>query len=225
MDRIKIIGGKRLEGTIPISGAKNAALPLMIASTADLGPADAQERAEPRRRQHPRAYPAQPRRRPFDRGQARRAQPAYGRDVSFHRPRHRRHHRALRDGLAHARELLGARSARRALRRGPRLDARRLRHRHAARRSALARHEGDGRGDRHRRRLRRRPCEERPARRPGRVPEGLGRGDPRRPARCQPRQGRDRDRERRARAGDRRRRTMPRPHGRDDRRHRHLAAA
>ena len=32
MDRIKIVGGARLEGTIPISGAKNAALPLMIAS-------------------------------------------------------------------------------------------------------------------------------------------------------------------------------------------------
>ncbi|HML91114.1 UDP-N-acetylglucosamine 1-carboxyvinyltransferase [Methyloceanibacter sp.] len=32
MDRIRIIGGERLAGTIPISGAKNAALPLMIAS-------------------------------------------------------------------------------------------------------------------------------------------------------------------------------------------------
>ena len=32
MDRIKIIGGERLNGVIPISGAKNAALPLMIAS-------------------------------------------------------------------------------------------------------------------------------------------------------------------------------------------------
>jgi UDP-N-acetylglucosamine 1-carboxyvinyltransferase len=32
MDRIRIIGGRRLVGTIPISGAKNAALPLMIAS-------------------------------------------------------------------------------------------------------------------------------------------------------------------------------------------------
>ena len=32
MDRIKIVGGQRLEGKIPISGAKNAALPLMIAS-------------------------------------------------------------------------------------------------------------------------------------------------------------------------------------------------
>ncbi|MCF3933942.1 UDP-N-acetylglucosamine 1-carboxyvinyltransferase [Acuticoccus sp. M5D2P5] len=32
MDRIRIKGGAPLEGTIPISGAKNAALPLMIAS-------------------------------------------------------------------------------------------------------------------------------------------------------------------------------------------------
>ena len=32
MDRIRIAGGKPLYGTIPISGAKNAALPLMIAS-------------------------------------------------------------------------------------------------------------------------------------------------------------------------------------------------
>ncbi len=37
MDRIKITGGAQLNGTIPISGAKNAALPLLIASllTAD----------------------------------------------------------------------------------------------------------------------------------------------------------------------------------------------
>jgi len=32
MDRIRIVGGRRLEGVIPISGAKNATLPLMIAS-------------------------------------------------------------------------------------------------------------------------------------------------------------------------------------------------
>jgi len=32
MDRIRITGGRPLEGTIPISGAKNATLPLMIAS-------------------------------------------------------------------------------------------------------------------------------------------------------------------------------------------------
>jgi UDP-N-acetylglucosamine 1-carboxyvinyltransferase len=32
MDRIRIVGGQPLEGNIQISGAKNAALPLMIAS-------------------------------------------------------------------------------------------------------------------------------------------------------------------------------------------------
>jgi len=32
MDRIRIVGGNKLNGVIPISGAKNAALPLMIAS-------------------------------------------------------------------------------------------------------------------------------------------------------------------------------------------------
>src|ERR1700760_3483246 len=32
MDRIRIVGGNELRGEIPISGAKNAALPLMIAS-------------------------------------------------------------------------------------------------------------------------------------------------------------------------------------------------
>src|SRR3569623_3084416 len=32
MDRIRIIGGNKLNGTIQISGAKNAALPLMIAA-------------------------------------------------------------------------------------------------------------------------------------------------------------------------------------------------
>src|SRR5579871_6024410 len=32
MDRIRIKGGRKLNGVIPISGAKNATLPLMIAS-------------------------------------------------------------------------------------------------------------------------------------------------------------------------------------------------
>src|SRR5690554_861766 len=32
MDRIRLVGGQELNGEIPISGAKNAALPLMIAS-------------------------------------------------------------------------------------------------------------------------------------------------------------------------------------------------
>ena len=32
MDKIRIVGGRPLRGAIPISGAKNAALPLMAAS-------------------------------------------------------------------------------------------------------------------------------------------------------------------------------------------------
>lgn len=32
LDRLRIVGGKRLDGVIPVSGAKNAALPLMCAS-------------------------------------------------------------------------------------------------------------------------------------------------------------------------------------------------
>ena len=38
MDRIRLIGGNELRGEIPISGAKNAALPLMIASLLTKGP-------------------------------------------------------------------------------------------------------------------------------------------------------------------------------------------
>ncbi len=38
MDRIRLTGGNRLSGEIPISGAKNAALPLMIASLLTDGP-------------------------------------------------------------------------------------------------------------------------------------------------------------------------------------------
>ena len=37
MDRIRIIGGNRLNGIIAISGAKNATLPLMIAGLAAEG--------------------------------------------------------------------------------------------------------------------------------------------------------------------------------------------
>ena len=51
MDRIRIVGGQRLTGTIPISGAKNAALPLMIASLLDPRDADVAQRAAACRRQ------------------------------------------------------------------------------------------------------------------------------------------------------------------------------
>ena len=43
MDRIRIRGGKPLEGRIPISGAKNAALPLMAAALLSDGPLDLDE--------------------------------------------------------------------------------------------------------------------------------------------------------------------------------------
>ena len=108
------------QGQIPISGAKNAALPLMIASLLTARPADPQERAEPRRRQPAGAHPAQPWPRPHHRRQARRSVPAHGRDLPSVRPRHRRHHRALRAGQPHARELLGAGPAARPLRPGAR---------------------------------------------------------------------------------------------------------
>ena len=77
MDRISIVGGKPLNGTIPISGAKNAALPLMIASllTADRltlknvpNLADVNSAG---------AHPAQPRRRSRRRRQARRTRRRY----------------------------------------------------------------------------------------------------------------------------------------------------
>jgi UDP-N-acetylglucosamine 1-carboxyvinyltransferase len=37
MDRIRIVGGNKPNGTIPISGAKNAALPLMISGLLTAG--------------------------------------------------------------------------------------------------------------------------------------------------------------------------------------------
>ena len=121
MDRISIVGGKRLNGTIPISGAKNAALPLMIASllTSDRltlknvpNLADVNLLARILRNHGvdltidgKRADPS----------------PLPGRDLPPHRPRHRRHHGALRDGEPHARQLLGAGAAAGPLRRGARV--------------------------------------------------------------------------------------------------------
>ena len=57
MDRIRIIGGERLKGTIPISGAKNAALPLMIASLLTRETSGLKKRAEARRRDAARPHP------------------------------------------------------------------------------------------------------------------------------------------------------------------------
>ena len=170
MDRIKIIGGQRLNGTIPISGAKNAALPLMIASllTADRltlknVPNLADVNLLARILRNHGVDLAVDGKRP---GPARTS----GRDLPPHRARHRRHHRALRDGQPHARQLLGARAAARALRPGQGVAARRLRHRHASGRPAPDGPQGARRRDRHRRRLRASPRRRRrPARRAHRL--------------------------------------------------------
>ena len=64
MDRISIVGGKPLNGTIPISGRQERRPAADDREPAHRRPAHPQERAEPRRRQHAGAHPAQPRRRP-----------------------------------------------------------------------------------------------------------------------------------------------------------------
>ncbi len=95
MDRIRIVGGNELAGSIPISGAKNAALPLMIASlltddtlTLENVPhlADVEQLIRILGN-HGVDYSVN----------GRREQPA-GRPFAHHqflRPQHRRHHRAL----------------------------------------------------------------------------------------------------------------------------------
>ena len=107
MDRIRIVGGNRLNGTIPISGAKNAALPLMIASLLTRRAADARKRAaiSPTSNllirilgNHGVDYAVDGKRNG-------------GSPLRPDRPsrgwRYRRHDRALRARLADARELLG----------------------------------------------------------------------------------------------------------------------
>ena len=58
MDRIRIVGGQRLNGTIPISGAKNATLPLMIASLLTDQTLILENVPRPRRRRPAAAHPA-----------------------------------------------------------------------------------------------------------------------------------------------------------------------
>ncbi len=226
MDRIRIVGGEKLRGTIPISGAKKRRPAADDRQPAHPRPADAEERPQPCRRQPPRPHPAQPRRRPCRRRQTSRSRPAHRRDVPPFRARHRRYGSPLRDGLAHARQLLGARPVARPLRPGQGLAARRLRHRHAPRRPASDGPQGARRRDRDRGRLRYRQGQgRRAARRTRGVPQGVGRRHPQRAARLRARPRGDGHRERRPRAGDRRRRRVPRQDGRQDRRHRHLDAA
>ncbi len=135
MDRIRIRGGRPLNGTIDISGAKNAALPLMIASLLT------DERLT--LRNVPRLA---------DVNQLLRILRNHGVDMTvdgkragerrdlgetFHLPpRQSSTPRPLRARLADAGELLGAGAASRAGRASARVAARRLRHRHPPRRSA-----------------------------------------------------------------------------------------
>ena len=70
LDRIRIIGGRTLNGVIRISGAKNAALPLMIASLLTTRNADPRKRPESRRRWHAVAHSRSSWRRSFDRWKA-----------------------------------------------------------------------------------------------------------------------------------------------------------
>ena len=109
MDRIRIVGGKPLNGTIPISGAKNATLPLMIASllTDDTLVLDNVPRlADVGLLQHILRNHGvdimMKGKRPGD-------EEHRGPDAAHFGGAHRRHHRALRTRLEDARELLGAR--------------------------------------------------------------------------------------------------------------------
>ncbi|UUZ46519.1 hypothetical protein LP420_21355 [Massilia sp. B-10] len=47
MDQLKIIGGNRLDGDIVISGAKNAALPILCSQPAHRGRPGTDQRAAP----------------------------------------------------------------------------------------------------------------------------------------------------------------------------------
>ena len=167
MDRIRIRGGKPLSGEIPIGGAKNAALPLMAAGLltdqrlvlsnvprlADI------ETMGLLLAQHGIAVEPLDRRRP----------PAVA------RRRHRQHRGALRHRAQDARVGPGARPAAGAGGGGAGVAARRLRHRHAAGRSAPERAGADGRPHRAGGRLYRRARAGPAARRHHRVPLRLGR--------------------------------------------------
>ena len=179
MDRIRIVGGQKLNGTIRISGAKNAALPLMIASlltdetlTLENLPRLADVSLLVRiLGNHGVDYTINGKR-PGEEPTAGPDRPSPGRVD-------RRHHRALRPRLQDAGELLGDRAAARPHGRGAGLAAGRLRHRHAAGRPAA-----HGAGTARRRRSRSRPATWSPRRRSGlqgrrdRLPQGDGRRHP-----------------------------------------------
>ena len=176
MDRIRIIGGERLKGTIPISGAKNAALALDDREPAHPRDAGPQERAAARRRHAARPHPRQSRGGHHRRSARRSGQSTIDGQtfklkaaeiVDTTAPyemvsRMRASFWVLAPLLARCGEAQG-------------IAARRLRHRHAARRFASERARGAWRRHRARRRLCHRQGAEGPDRRPDRARQGLGR--------------------------------------------------
>ena len=179
--------------------------------------ADTAQFAPAGRRQHAVAHPRQSRRRHGGRRQALRPRRHPGRHGSLHRAHDRRHHGALRTGLAHARQLLGARPPDRALPRSAGVHAGRLRHRHPAGRSAPERSRRPGRGDRAGGRLCGRARARRTDRRACRLRQGLGRRDPQRLDGGGAGARRNRAGERRPRAGGQGPRRLPDQDGREDR--------
>ena len=139
MDRIRIVGGRPLNGTIPISGAKNADPAADDREPAHRRDADPRQRAAPRRRRRCcSASSAITASTSWCSGKRPGETPMTGQTLHISAARHRRHHRALRARLEDARELLGDRAAARAHGRGEGLAAGRLRHRHAAGRPAAS---------------------------------------------------------------------------------------
>ena len=176
MDRIRVRGGRRLKGQVPISGAKNAALPLMAASLLTEAPltltnvpnlADVTYMAEILRQ--------------LGVGVAWRMGASVGEGgvMELHVVAAAAESRAVRHGAQDARELLRARAAGGARARGDGVAAGRLRDRRAAGRSAPEGPGRDGRGDRARGRLCAGARAGRAERRGLRIPGGVGRAPPR----------------------------------------------
>ena len=156
------------------------------------------------------------------RGRREKENEGYARIDQLHRPQHRRHHRALRAGVEDARLVLGDRAAAGAHGRGESVAAGRLRHRHAAGRSLPRGTAGAWRADRRREPVMSSPTREGPPEgQPLRVPESLGRRDPRADDGGVAGARRNRAGKRRPRAGNRQSRRLPQRDGREDRRRRH----
>ena len=223
MDRISIVGGQPLHGAIPISGAKNATLPLMIASllTKDTLILDNVPRLA-------------------DVSQLQRILNNHGVDIMVNgkRPGDTAYQgQTLHISAADIVDTTAPYELVSKMRAsfwviGPLVarmgeakvsHARRLRHRHPPGRSP---HHGAARPrrrDRDRRRLRDRARPQRPARRRNRIPQGDGRRHPYGAHGGIARPRHQRDRERGPRARDRRCRRLPQQDGRADFRRRHLA--